>query len=242
MKITLAKMPKGWFVPADALSYDIMRQNGINQLLVSSWFLPTLRLALSRKKVQVEEVSFADTYLIPKLDRLGASWMKRNGCRVTTTLQPSAQSSMVLSAPKTEQNLKLIAGIEANLASFFLRWGVKFYSDFNDKGAKYRLNITFQFKGDVSPIIPTLQHEDKKVYDLVLGFTKIRISFYEKASAEARAKNLIAPAILTEVFTQIGTEWAVVHTGTCKPSQVGDLAPLVGVIGELSAKCKQHAN
>jgi hypothetical protein len=238
--LKLAKMPKGWYVPQDAQSYELLKSNGVPQLLISSWFLPTLRQALKRKKIEVQVDPFQGT-LINKIDKIGSSWNARKGCKASIDLKPNSQSLLELSSPKDEPSRKLIAKIEANLASFFLRWGYSFFSDFNDKGARLKLSVTFQFKGNVAPMIPTVVKEDVKVLDTVLGFTKLRFSFFEKQTPELRLRNLIAPAVLLEIFTQIGTEWEVVHTGTFKPAQIADLQPLVATLGELSAKVKQDA-
>jgi hypothetical protein len=142
--------------------------------------------------------------------------------------------------PKTEANRKIIAKLESNLATFFIRWGIKFFPDFNEKGTKYRLTVTFQFKGDVSPLIPTITDEPKKVFETILGFTMLRFTFYEKQTEELRKQNIIAPSVLMETCTQAGSEWLVVHSTTFKPSQFVSLNPLIGTVGMLASRCKQE--
>lgn len=207
-------------------------------LLISKDYLGTLELALRRKKIGLERISFWQDILIPRVDRMGAAWNERPGHTVTTELHQARQSTMVFVGPHNERTRKLIAKIEAKLAEFFLRWGVKFYSDFSEKGAKYRLSIAFQFTGERTPMMPTMVAEPKTVMSCQLGFSLLRFTFYEKQTDELRRQNIIAPSILLEVCTQTGVEWAVVHSATFKPAQLGDLTPLLATAGMLMAKTK----
>ncbi len=238
--VSLSKMPKGWYVPSDPASYNIIRELGIPMLLIPKDYLPMLRLVLSRKKVTYSEECFWDATLIPKMERIGSSWNQVKGRTCSLDLKQSHQSHLTFSSAKTETNRKTIAKLESNLATFFIRWGIKFFSDFNEKGSKYRLTITFQFKGDVSPLIPTITDEPKKVFETILGFTMLRFTFYEKQTEELRKMNIIAPSVLVETCTQAGSEWLVVHSTTFKPSQLVSLTPLMGTVGMLATRCKQE--
>ena len=236
--LTLAAMPKGWFVPATPEAYDTLKRLGIPMLLISKDYMGTLELALRRKKIKLETVTFWQDILLPRIDRVGTAWNERPGHTATIEVHAGRQSTMDFVGPHDERTRKLIAKLEAKLAEFFLRWGVKFYSDFSEKGAKYKLTVAFQFNGDTVPMMPTLVQEPKTIMSCRMGFSLLRFTFYEKQTDELRKQNIIAPSIQLEVCTQAGSEWVVVHSTTFRPQEIGDLTPMIGAVGMLMAKAK----
>lgn len=224
--ITLVRI-KSWYIPGDAEAYQALKAASVPLLIFHKDFLPTLQLATRRHNIKAKERVWSDLYG-DKLDAIGAKWnaSRDRSCRIT-------DNKLVFFAKATAKNRAAVATLEAGLAKFFARWSFRYYPTFSETPDKYKLVVEFRFDPELVPIVPVVTPEVKREYDLVLGFTRIRLTFYDKPTQDLLAKGLVAPLAVLEVATQTGDTWFPVHTSTFKSAQIKDVSTFMGGYAEL---------
>lgn len=229
--INLVKI-KSWYLPQDAESYQLMKEASVPLLIFHKDFLPTLQLATKRHKLHARETLWADLYET-YLDKIGAQWKSRNdrSCKLGDT-------RLVFLAKATSANRKSIAHLEASLSKFFARWAFSYWPLFSETRDQLKLVVETKFDPGRLPITPIVVPDQKREYDLVIGFTKIRLTFYDKASDALRIRGMVAPLVLVEVFTQTGSDWTLVHQSATPPSKIGDITSFIPCVGELFTRMK----
>lgn len=216
--IELVKI-KSWYIPADAASYQALKEAQVPLLIFHKDFLPTLQLATRRYNIRAKELLWGDLFS-QRMDQIGAQWnsKKTRTCRIT-------DSKLVFTSVAHASNRKSFNSLEVCLSKFFARWSFKYYPVFSEGIDKYKLVVEFKFDPTLLPVIPVVSVDTKREFEMVLGFTKLKLTFYDKPCATlVKSKGMVAPLIVLEVFTQTGDTWYPVHTSTVKPSQVGDVA------------------
>lgn len=229
--IELVKV-KSWYIPADAMSYQALKSAGLPMLIFHKDFLPTLQLATRRHNIRAREILWSDM-LNTRLDLVGEQWKSKEGrsCKLTET-------KLIFLAKANETNRKAIALLEASLAKFFARWAFRYYPVFSETHDRYKLVVDFKFNPELSPIIPVIPVDVKLESELILGFTKIKVTFFDKPTEELRVRGMIAPLIMLEVFAQAGNSWQPMYTSTCKPAQIGNVATFIPGFAELFKRMK----
>lgn len=218
---------KSWYIPANAESYQLLKGASVPMLIFHKEFLPTLELALRRKGIRARETLWGDIFG-ERMDKIGSQWKIKAGrtCKITDT-------KMVFTANASEANRKAIASLESSLAKFFARWSFRYYPTFSEVVDRYKLVVEFRFDPELVPVVPVVPVDIKKDYELQLGFTKLKVTFYDKPSDDPKVIGMIAPLVLMEVFTQTGNTWHNTHTSTFKPSQIGEVDKFLPCMAEL---------
>jgi hypothetical protein len=209
------------------MAYQALKSASVPMLIFHKEFLPTLQLATRRHNIRARERSWADVFG-ERMDKLGKAWLARPGrsCKLTDT-------KLVFLAPANETNRKAIAAMEASLAKFFARWSFRYYPVFSEALNRYKLVVEFRFDPELTPVVPIVPVDIKKEYELQLGFSKIKLSFYDKPSEDIRVRGMIAPLVLLEVFTQTGNTWHTTHTSAFKANQIGEVEKFLPCVAEL---------
>jgi hypothetical protein len=208
---------KSWFIPGDAASYQALKEAAGPLLIFHKDFLPTLQLATRRHGIRAKETLWTDLFH-KRMDLIGAAWKAKPGrnCRIT-------DDKLVFQAKSSKRNRMAVAQLEASLAKFFARWSFRYRPVFSETADRLKLVIEFKFDPELQPIVPVVPVDVKRTYEMVLGFTKLSLTFYDKPSEDVKVRGMIAPLVLLEVFTQTGNTWHAVHTSTFKPAQIGDI-------------------
>jgi len=225
---------KSWYIPKNAESYQGLKALGVPLLLIQKDFLPTLQLMTRRNNVRATETLWADV-LNPLLDKVGMAWKAGDGR--SCVMQ---SDKLTFLAKASAKNRAAVSKLECALAKFFARWSFRYYPTFSETGARYKLVVEFKFDPMLSPIVPSVVAEPKTEYELVLGFTKIKLTVYDKPHADLKAKALIAPLVVVEVFTKTGNSWCTVHTGTFTNSQIGDPKQFCAAMGLLYGRYENN--
>ena len=224
--INLVKI-KSWFIPADAEAYQALKDAAGPMLIFHKDFLPTLKLATSRRNIRAKEVPWADIFA-RRMDAIGEQWRssKDRTCKITDT-------RLVFIAKASKRNRAAMAALEPALAKFFARWSFRYRPVFSETPDKLKLVIDFKFDPERQPFMKVAPVDVKRVYEMELGFSKISLTFYDKPSDDPKVAGMIAPLILLEVFTKTGLEWYSVHTATFKPAQITDVIAFAPGFAEL---------
>lgn len=218
---------KSWYIPADAMAYQALKAASVPLLIFHKEFLPTLQLATKRHGIRARQRTW-DEVFGERMDKVGGAWLAKKGrtCKIT-------EAKLTFLASANESNRKAIAALEASLAKFFARWSFRYYPVFSEAVDRYKLVVEFRFDPELGPIVPVIPVDVKKEYELQLGFTKLKLTFYDKPSEDVKVRGMIAPLVLMEVFTQTGNTWHATHTSTCKPQQIGDVGKFIPGVAEL---------
>lgn len=227
---------KSWYLPKDAQSYDLLKKASVPLLIFHKDFLPTLQLATRRASLRAKEVLWSDVYN-ERMTKVGVQWKSKPGrtCKL-------GDSKLVFLAKSTASNRTALAALEGSLQKFFARWAFKYYPVFSETASQLKLVVDIKFDPGRLPVTPIELPEQKRIYELVLGFSKVRLSFYDKDVETLRKRGLIAPLVLLEMFTQAGTEWQLVHQSTTKPSQIGDITGFIPGVAELFSRMKVNSD
>ena len=235
---------KGWYIPADADSYNLLKLIGAPLCKIHGDTLPSLEIAMRPKDIRAKAVNFSEI-LGPYLDKIGTVWQSKDGrkCKLNDT-------QLVFTAPLTAKNKKAINSLDSSLTSFFSRWGFSYrpvYSD--DSSTRCKLVVDFRFDPDRNPVIPTVEEEPTTPVEVEFGFTKLRITFGKQRTAteygktgswQNEAKKVGTPFHLLEVFTKVGAEWQLVHSGTFMNNTLGELDKWTTTMFELANIRKRY--
>ena len=220
---------KGWLIPQDAESYQLLKKVGMPLCKMHEDLVPALQMAVRGKGIRAKVSPFSevlDTYL----DKVGAQWNSKDArkCKIDET-----QRRLTFTGPLTSKNEKAVDKLDSSLKAFFARWGFSYNAVYSTDTVSNKLKLVADYKFDVNrnPIIPDTEVVDDQPVELVLGFTKIRISFNKRREVSGTAgdgftkavSKVGAPYHLLEVLNQAGTEWQVIHTGTFIDETIGDL-------------------
>jgi hypothetical protein len=225
---------KSWYIPGSAQAYAALKASSMPLLIFSRDFLPTLHLAIRRSGAVTKEVPW-DQIFGPAMDKIGLQWKSKQGrtCRIT-------DNKMVFLCAPSEANRKAISSLDVCLRKFFARWAFRYHAEFSENATKFKLVVNFKFDPDTMPVMPVFEPEAEREYELVLGFTKMKLTFFDKRPNGPRFANIIAPLVLFEVFTQAGSEWVPTFSSTCSPSQIGDVSQFAGGYAELFNRMKSN--
>ena len=221
---------KQWYMARDAVCYQTLRELGVSCLLIHKDFLSLLQLATKRANVRAREVQWSSIFDAAMTD-VGLKWNSRPGR--TCSL---GSDKLIFLAKTTEANRVAISKLEVALGKFFARWSFRYRPVFSATADKLKLVVDFRFDAELQPLVPSVVAEPKSEFALDLGFTRFKLTFYDKPTEETRRKALLAPLIVAEVFVQAGSEWQVVHTGTFTRFQIGDLSPFFTAMAILHGK------
>jgi len=227
--IELVKI-RQWYVPADSSSYEILRGLKIPRLKIHRDMLPIIKMATGPRGIRARAKDFTEI-LNARLDKMGTQWQSRKGrkCRMT-------DKRLVFVAPSTEHNKKATAALEASFAKFCLRWGFKYVPNYSEKDGRLKLVVDYEFDPERNPVISDADKTEVSEFEVVLGFTKIRLTF----NSQLKAARGMPPVTHLEVFEQAGTMWKPVHTGTFADQQIGALEPLMTALSSLYDRRKVH--
>lgn len=225
---------KSWYIPGSAQAYAAMKAASVPLLIFPKDFLPTLHLATRRLGAVTTESSWSDLFG-STMDKIGAQWKSKPGrtCRITDT-------KLVFVCDTSDANRKAVAALEAGLRKFFARWAFRYNPEFSENATKFKLVVNFKFDPELTPVVPVVEPELQREYELQLGFTKVKLTFFDKRPNEPRFSHLIAPLVLLEIFTQAGSEWVSVFSSTCKPAQIGDVSKFAAGYAELFSRMQQN--
>ena len=151
-----------------------------------------------------------------RLDSLSLMWLKKEGRKCKST-----DTRLSFTAPVTKQNKEAVAKLDNLLLTFFARWGFHYSPTYSEKNKFLKFVVDYSF-AKLTPVIPIV--DDAVIpteLDLILGFTKITLTFRQKD-------------ILLHIGVQAGTTWSRIHSATFLPSQVPDLKPFVLMAARLS--------
>lgn len=225
---------KQWYIPRDAVSYQTLKSVGVPLLIIHKDFLPTLQLSTRRNNIRAKEVDWK-SILETRLDQVGAQWLSQADRKSKIT-----DDKMVFMAKATTKNRKSIASLDASLAKFFARWSFRYHPVFSETLDRCKLVADFKFDPELQPVVPSIVPEPKTEHELVLGFTKIKITFYDKPhkdlTTNLRLASMLAPLVVLEVFTQAGSKWLPVHSSTFKDPQIGNLDQFLNAMAILHGR------
>lgn len=215
-----------WYLPYDREAYQVVQDCGLNMLKIHEDFLPTLMTLASKLGVEARHQSWRKLFN-KYMDKVGAAWLSRAGrkCKLT-------EQGLVFSGPLDDLNKRVTDRLDKALAAFFDRWGFSYDPQYSEKGNRFKLAVTFSFRGN--PVIG-LAPEPNSVHESVLGWTKIRVTFYNDTRILDRnhpMKNK-PPQIMLEVFTRNGTEWRLAHSQKMVSVEVDDLRPLLAAFAKM---------
>ncbi len=231
-QIQLARI-KSWYVPANTQSYQALRMLHMPLLKVHGEFLPTLEMAVHRSGQEYKVVPFSET-LNAYLDKIGTVWQSRPKRKCLL-----GEQRLVFTAPMTLKNKEAVSKLDVSLARFFARWGFSYHPEYSSVGERLKLVVDYKFDPNRNPVIQSVEQEDVRPFELVLGFTKIKITFRDKhQTGTAERKRSSPPIILVEVFTQSGSDWRLVHTSTCVDQQIGDTSQFLAALSILFDRTK----
>lgn len=221
--IELVKI-KSWYIPATPDAYQLLKSIKVPLLKVHKDFIPTLRLATDPRGIRARSIDFS-TILHERLDKIGVQWKSKPGrtCKLT-------DNRLVFSAPCSDRNRRAVANLESAFARFCQRWGFRCVPLYSERDNKLRLVVDYSFDPGRNPVIDSAQVPAEQAFELVLGFTRIKLTFMDRPTSQGQAR---PPLIHTEVSIQQGSDWKVVHTGTSTNNQIGDLSQFLTCLGRL---------
>lgn len=229
-QIELVKV-KSWFIPADATSYKILRQLGLPLTKIHRDSVPLMKLATEPRGIKAHARNFSEL-LEKRLDQMGQAWKSKPGrtCKLTET-------RLSFTAPASDKNRRDVIFIDTSFSKFCQRWGFKYVAEYSERDDKIRLVVDYSFDPGRNPVIDLAEQvKTPTVFELALGFTKIKIDFLSSPSTLIGGKRLaqaLPPVIKVDILTQKGSEWETVHTGTCVDQQIGDLSQFMAAVAQM---------
>ena len=225
---------KAWFIPADAESYAILKKAGLPLLKFHGEMLPTIKLATDSRGIVLRAKKFG-AYLDSKFEALGSAWLKNREhgrkCLIT-------EKRLVFSGDLNTTNKKGICKIDHYLSDLFARWGYAYTSTYSETNAKLKLVADFYFDPKREPVVPMIDPVNNPEAEILLGFSKIKLTFFTKATDKTKARGWKTPIVLLEVFTQTGVEWTAVWSSTFSTTQIGDMNSIIAGISLLHTAAK----
>jgi hypothetical protein len=204
---------KQWYIPADTESYIELRKVGIPLLRIHRDFLPTVGLLTKSHNIKALNVDFKEKILDPFLDKVGASWLRKENrrCEINAT-------NMRFDAVKPESfddAKETIPKLQRVLEDFFARWGYGFRFELSQVKSRIRFNVEYWHDAGREPIVPLEQIvEELPPLKLKLGFTRISLTFGHKY-------------VDTLIEISQGGVFKPLHTSRCLYSQMSSVAPLI---------------
>lgn len=230
--INLVKI-KSWYLPGDSESYKCLKSLSIPLLKIHQDFIPTVELQAKSRGVRAK-VSYFSDIRDATLDKLGAAWKSKPGR--TCSLN---DHRLIFLAKPSEESRAAVSRVEGILHKFCVRWGHSFTPHFSETPTKLKLVIDYKFDPSRNPVISIDDTTQKSVMELVLGFTKIRLTFkqptvdIEKNHRGEESKIFNKPVTLLEVLTQAGNNWVPVHSATFSDQNIGDPKEFLEAMGQL---------
>ena len=224
--ITLVKI-KGWYVPADSSTYKCLKGIGIPLLKIHADFIPTLEMQARPLGIRAK-VTYFTGLRDDMLDKLGSAWKSKPGRNCSLN-----DHRLVFITKPSDESRTAISRVEGIFHKFCVRWGHSFESHFSETPTKLKLVIDYKFDPHRNPVISVEDTVQKTEMCLVLGFTKLSITFQTKAGDNAHTKGFHSPVTLFQVFTQAGSDWLPVHSSTFADQQIGDPREFLEAMGNL---------
>jgi hypothetical protein len=217
---------KSWYIPGDASTYQVFKKLGIPLLKIHADFLPTVALKMKPAGYRAKAQNFnelRDDFL----DRLGTQWKSKAGrnCKL-------ADNQLAFTAEASAANRKAIARVETIIHEFCGRWGFRCVPQFSELPNKLKLVVNLKFDPNLEPVIPNEDTVKDTVHELILGFTKIKLTLMPAT------KQIKTQRTLLEIFTKAGTEWVSLHTSTFTDYEIGDVTQFMHGIGLLFSRRK----
>ena len=221
---------KSWYIPGDAEAYQMLKAASLTMLIFHKDFLPTLDLVFKQK--QIATTPWSAVYQ-ERVDAIAHKWKAKKGrdCRVR-------ESKLTFTCTAGEANRKAINNLDTSLSKFFARWSFSYISTFSEDNGKYKLVVEFSFNPNKGPVVPVVMEDLKSEYELVLGFTKLKITIYDKQTNAMKAKGQLAPLGVLETFTQTGSDWLLTGSSTFIPHQGIDVANFLTCLCTLHTRNK----
>jgi len=228
--VTLMKI-KSWYIPADVHTYQVLRELKIPLLKFHKDFVPVLLLRMKSAKFRVKAKTFQET-LDAYLDKVGEQWQSKPNRKAR--MNPTR---LVFRAPLTVKNKEAVQKLDIALAKFFERWAFRYIATYSAEGDRLKFVVDYSFDPQRNPVIHAVEPAQKEVFEMVLGFTKIRFTFHHKREQKLETKTRgLPPVIQTEVFQQAGSDWRQTFTSTCVDAQIGDPSQFIAAMGLFHAR------
>jgi hypothetical protein len=218
---------KSWYIPGDSDTYKILRELGIPLLKIHSDFIPTLEIQARPRGIRAK-VSHFTNVRDALLDRLGLAWKKKPGRNCSLN-----DHRLIFTAKPSDESREAFAKVETIFHKFCVRWGHSFDSTFSEAPTKLKLVMDYKFDPNRNPLITVEDSVTKEDLELVLGFTKIKLTFQTKSGEVTRMRGCISPVTLLEIFTQAGSAWIPVHSATFADQNIGDPKQFLEAMGLL---------
>lgn len=219
---------KSWFIPFDAVCYQTLVSIKVPLVKIHADFLPTLQLATKPRNIRATSVPFAEVFN-EKMDQLGGAWMSKPDRRCSIT-----DSRATFQCKASDKNRKAISKLDNFFTGFCARWGLKYNPIFSETATHLKLVVDYKFDPDLNPCIPSVIPEENVKHEIILGFTKIVLTFKQKGANRIPYNHL-------QVYVKSGVEWLQVHTGSFTNKEIGDVSQWLTALGTLYAQHKIEA-
>lgn len=216
---------KSWFIPLDAECYQTLVSIKVPMVKLHADFLPTLQLATRPRNIRASSVPFSEIFNA-KMDHIGGVWLSKPGRRCVIT-----DTRSVFQCKSSEKNRKAIASLDSFFTGFCARWGLRYTPVFSETPNQLKLVVDYKFDPDLNPCIPNVIAEEEAAHELILGFTKIRLTFKKRGPNRVPYNHL-------QIFTKSGAEWLQIHTGSFSNKEIGDVGEWLTAIGALHSQYK----
>lgn len=215
----------------DEASYSVLKQAKLTCLYWNYRDMhPLVEDTVKRIKAKVEIVDFASIYR-ERMSKISEQWKSKTGrdCKFKS-------GRIIFSAPCSEKNKAATNALDSALRQFFMRWSFKYNSVYSESDVRSRLVVDFKFMPNQGPILDISKHENKRDFEVELGFTRIKITLYDN---DAQSRNFAKPVGLILVSTKAGDKWTPVHSGTFINSTIKDVGSWVTLLPELVRRSLQ---
>lgn len=213
---------KQWYIPADTESYLALRAAGVPLLRIHRDFLPTVGLLTKKHNIKAKERNFKTDILDPFLDKVGASWLRRENRRCE--IQATTMRFEAIKPEAFDEAKETIPKLQKVLEDFFSRWGYRCSFEFSQVRSKIRFNVEYRLDAEKLPIIPIEQDVAALPrIQLKLGFTRISMMFGDKY-------------VDTLIEVSQGGVFKPLHSSRCLYSQISTVKPLIMALANVPNK------
>lgn len=210
---------KQWYIPADTESYLTLRKAGVPLLRIHRDFLPTVGLLTKGHNIKAKEKVFKTEILDPFLDKVGASWLRKQNRRCE--IQAQTMRFEAIKPESFEEAKETIPKLQKVLEDFFTRWGYGFSFDISQAKTRIRFSVEYWLDAEKLPIIPIEQDvAELPRIQLKLGFTRISMMFGDKY-------------VDTLIEVSQGGVFNPLHSSRCLYSQISSVKPLIRALCEV---------
>ncbi len=203
-------------IPEDTESYLALRKLGVPSTLLHRDFLPALEILTKPKDITIS-VKPLRPFINAKIDSLAVAWRAKEGRRCKLK-----EGRLSFTAPLTTANKRTVDKVNLLLQNFFARWGCYYSPTYSEKDDKLKFSVDYRLYHR-TPVIQVIADEVLNEYELVLGFTKIKLVFNPKQKF-----------VLLHILTSAGNTWNLVHSGSFSITQIEDIKPMVLMAGRLA--------